>query len=100
MPAAREGFDLLSSAGRYHFRSRKRWRDIPWRYVWKDTVMPLACRALGHVEYDASDPGEKGTDFACHRCGRFTRHNPRPRPDITAQFAPRDPLANYPSAPQ
>lgn len=94
MPAAREGFNLLNSGGRYHFRQRKRLRDVPWRYVWKDTVMPLVCKRLGHIEYDAGDPGEKGMDFACRRCGLFTRSTQRPPSDIGAQLVSRPELAN------
>jgi hypothetical protein len=91
MGAAREGFNLFRSAGRYHF-SHRRWGDVPWRYVWLDTVMPLVCSVIGHVEYDCSDPGEVGTEFACRRCHQFTRHVPRPQPSPDAQ-------ARYPNQP-
>ena len=86
MGAAREGFNLLKAAGRYHLRQRKRWRDVPWHYVWTDTVLPLYCRVVGHVEYDCSDPPYRGHEFACRRCHQFTRHIPYPR----------DPAAIYP----
>ena len=84
MGAAREGFNLLHSAGRYHFSKRK-WRCVPWRLVWIDTALPLMCRIVGHIEYDCSDPGERGTDFACRRCHQFTRHNPRPQTELKPQ---------------
>lgn len=88
MGAAREGFNLFHSAGRYHFSQRRRWRDVPWPLVWTDTALPLFCRVVGHVEYDCSDPGHAGEEFACRRCHQFTRHN----------YPPFDPT-KYPQAP-
>lgn len=85
MGASREGFNLFNAGGRYHLSIRKRWRDVPWRLVLTDTVLPLYCRIVSHVEYDCSDPGRSGEDFACRRCHQFTRHNYQPRPDDGAK---------------
>lgn len=86
MGAARQGFNLRNKYGREAFR-RQRWKHMPWGYVWKDTVMPLVCRVIGHIEYDCSDLGRAGEEFACRRCGQFTRTN----------YPPYDPT-KYPQA--
>lgn len=86
MSEAREGFNLRNRYGRANFWRRKKWSDVPWRYVWTDTFMPLYCRVVGHVEYDCSDPGHSGEKFACRRCNQFTRTYYQPRPDDGAKY--------------
>ena len=87
MGTARKGFNLLHAGNLANVKSkwRKGWH-IPWRLVFEDTVYPLVCRVIGHNEYDCSDPGHAGEEFACRRCHQFTQHNYQPRPDDGAKY--------------
>ena len=69
MGCSRMGYDLLSKQGIKNFMSRKR---VDYRLVFEDTIMPLICKIVGHVEYHDDlmhDPGQT----ACRRCHHFIK---------------------------
>lgn len=73
MGCSREGFNLLTESGRYHFkRSRYKWHNR--RLIFEDTFMPLVCGLIGHRIYDSNREGDRvygPPEWACKRCHRY-----------------------------
>lgn len=46
------------------------------KLTYEDTFMPIICKMKGHIYY-LPDASNEPNDWACKRCHRFVKYNPR-----------------------
>jgi hypothetical protein len=61
---------------KYAFNLTKRMIKYRDKTTYEDTFMPIVCRIKGHKAYQP-DPDFEPEDWACKRCHRFIKYNPR-----------------------
>ena len=76
MGTCRETKNILFYVKRKQYKRAWKLTKKMDKTTYEDTVMPFVCKVKGHKAYQP-EPELDPNDWACTRCHKFIKHNPR-----------------------